>query len=110
MHRALIHTSMPPPHKIIHAPQPLATYRTVDPSISQTTNVFLVVQTLPNAFIPLKSYYVDLLIASNCFSTKLFASMNRSTQFCMQGSSYLSSLPDEILEAIHFLKHISVRA
>jgi hypothetical protein len=50
-----------------------------------------------------------VLIDSSCFKMRLFASMNRSTQFCMHGSSYLSSLPPEILEVIHLRKHMSVR-
>jgi hypothetical protein len=54
-------------------------------------------------------HFQAFLIASNCFNMRLFASMNLSTQFCMQGSSYLSSLPDDGLEVIHLRKHMSVR-
>lgn len=39
----------------------------------------------------------------------MLASMKRSTQFCMQGSSYLSSFPELILLVMHFLKQVSVR-
>lgn len=51
----------------------------------------------------------DCLIFSKCFSVKRFASINRCTQFCMQGSSYLSSCGDLIVEVTHFLKHMAVR-
>lgn len=34
--------------------------------------------------------------------------MKRSTQFCMHGSSLLSSLPEEILPVMHLRKHVSV--
>lgn len=47
---------------------------------------------------------------SNCFTMREFASINRSTQFAMHGSSYLSSLLSLILVPTHFLKHMSVRA
>lgn len=36
------------------------------------------------------------------------ASIQRSTQFCMHGSSYLSSLPDEILLVMHLRKQTLV--
>ena len=39
----------------------------------------------------------------------MFASMYRSTQFCMQGSSERSSLPAEIFEVTHLRKHMSVK-
>jgi hypothetical protein len=41
--------------------------------------------------------------------TTRFASMKRSTQFCIQGSSLLSSLPEEILPVMHLRKQVSVR-
>lgn len=55
-------------------------------------------------------FYMEVLICSRCLSTVMLASMKRSTQFCMHGSSYLSSLPELILLVMHFLKHVSVRA
>lgn len=38
----------------------------------------------------------------------LFASMNRSTQFCIQDCSFRSSAPAEILLVTHFRKHLVV--
>lgn len=57
---------------------------------------------------PLHAYEL-VLIFSSCLSTRLLASINRSTQFCMHGSSYLSSLPPEIFDVMHLRKHMSVR-
>lgn len=39
----------------------------------------------------------------------MFASMNLSTQFCIQGSSVLSSWPEDILPVMHLRKQMSVR-
>jgi len=50
-----------------------------------------------------------LLIISNCFNTNPFASIKRSTQFCMHGSSYLSNFPEVIFEVMHLRKQRSVR-
>jgi hypothetical protein len=57
----------------------------------------------------LRSLSHAVLIDSNCFKMRLFASMKRSTQFAMQGSSYLSSLGEEIFEVMHLRKHMSVK-
>ena len=49
------------------------------------------------------------LIASKCLRTAILASINRSTQFCAQASSVLSSLPLEMRDVMHFFQQISVR-
>lgn len=54
-------------------------------------------------------FYMCVLICSKFLMTTRFASMKRSTQFCMQGSSLLSSFPDEILPVMHLRKQVSVR-
>lgn len=48
-------------------------------------------------------------ICSKWRMTVMFASMKRSTQFCMHGSSVLSSLPAVILLVTHLRKQTSVR-
>ena len=53
-------------------------------------------------------YGLVFLIISNCFSTRVFASIKRSTQFCMHGSSYLSNFPCLMVEVMHLRKQMSV--
>lgn len=48
-------------------------------------------------------------ICSKCLITVMLASINRSTQLRMHGSSLRSRAPDEIFEVMHFLKQVSVR-
>lgn len=43
----------------------------------------------------------SVLICSRCRRTSIFASIYRSTQFCMHGSSLRSSLPEEIFDVMH---------
>jgi hypothetical protein len=63
-----------------------------------------------DAYVPTSSHiYICVLICSKFLMTTKFASMKRSTQFCIQGSSLLSSLPDEILPVMHLRKQVSVR-
>lgn len=48
------------------------------------------------------------LNALRCFSKASLVSKNRSTQFCIHGSSFLSKLLDEIPPVTHFFQHVSV--
>lgn len=48
------------------------------------------------------------LITARCFSTASFASKNLSTQFRIQGSSFLSKLLDEMPPVTHFFQQMSV--
>lgn len=53
--------------------------------------------------------YCWFLIESKCFITVKFASKNRSTQFCAQASSFLSSFPLRTVPVTHFFQQMSVR-
>lgn len=48
-------------------------------------------------------------ICSKCLMTVMLASIKRSTQLRMQGSSVRSRAPEDILDVMHFLKQVSVR-
>lgn len=62
-----------------------------------------------SATIQLMRHLYIVLICSRCRITTLFASMKRSTQLRMHGSSLRSSAPEEIREVTHLRKHVSVR-
>lgn len=53
--------------------------------------------------------YCWFLIFSKCLMTVRLASRNRSTQFCAQVSSPLSSFPLRIVPVTHFFQQVSVR-
>lgn len=50
-------------------------------------------------------YYPNVRICSKCLMTVMLASIKRSTQLRMQGSSLRSRAPDVIFDVMHFLKH-----
>lgn len=58
---------------------------------------------------PWSNHDISPLISSKCFNTAVFASKNLSTQFCVQLSSLLLSLPPEMPPVIHLVQQMSVR-
>lgn len=92
---------------------PAAAYRTSTtgprPCHRVASMPFYIFPSTTPSILMLPPIYDLALIVSKCFKTVIFASMNLSTQFCMQGCSYLSSWPWVILLVMHFLKHVSVR-
>ena len=71
--------------------------------------LLLLLSTVPRLFSASPQTDPSPLIASKCLKTAILVSRNRSTQFCAQASSVLSSLPLEIREVMHFFQHISVK-
>lgn len=62
----------------------------------------------PSLHLPPLHRHYRFRILSKCLNTVTFASRNRSTQFRIHGSSYLSSAPCDTF-VMHLRKHTSVR-